>query len=122
MQAAVMQAAQIEATYQAGGALARAYMNLRSEMLLILQPQELADLRAEFDRLFPVVDAPPPYTPVLPETTAAGLSEAMTSARVGLAQLQGWIQGLIDELTLEKRLQLEAEAKAKRAPTGFTPP
>jgi hypothetical protein len=41
---------------------------------------------------------------------------------MGLRKLQGWIQGLIDELTLSERLRLDAEAKAALAnkpATGF---
>jgi hypothetical protein len=62
MQAMVTQAAQVEATYQAGGALARAYLSLREEMLRILEPDALADLREECLRLFPVIDEPPDYS------------------------------------------------------------
>jgi hypothetical protein len=124
MQAMVTQAAQIEVTYQSGKALARAYLSLRDEMLRILEDESLAGLRAECERLFPVIEDPPPFHPGMLQSTAAELSEAANEAQLGLRKLQGWIQGLIDELTLEQRLRFEAEARAAqgvRPPTGFQP-
>jgi hypothetical protein len=125
MQAMVMQAAQMQATYQAGQALARAYLSLRSEMLEILEPDGHVELREECERLFPVFEEPPPYAPAFHEATSAKLSAAANEARLGLLKLQGWIQGLIDEATLHERLRLEAEAKvaqANRPRTGFQKP
>jgi hypothetical protein len=125
MQAMVTQAAQVEATYQAGGALVRAYLSLRAEMRRILAPDALAELREEFERLFPLLEEPPPFSPgALPQTTAARLAEGAHEAQLGLRRLQGWIQGLIDELTLEERLRFEAEARVAQAShpqTGFHP-
>ena len=122
MRAMVTQAAQVEATYHAGGALVRAYHGLRAEMFLILEPEALADLRAEFQRLFPSLGEPPMFSPALAVATQARLAEAASEAQLSMRKLQGWIQGLIDELTLDQRLRLEAEAKAKEAAmprTGF---
>jgi hypothetical protein len=121
--AMVMEAAQVEATYQAGEALAGAYLGLREEMQRLLEDAGLANLRVEFDRLFPTVDTPPSYSPALPESTEAKLAAAATEALIGLAKLHGWIQGLIDEQTLDERMRMDAEEKAKlegRPPTGFT--
>jgi hypothetical protein len=122
MQAMVTQAAQVEATYQAGGALARAYLSLREEMLRVLEPDALVELRKECERLFPVIEEPPDYSHTLPRSTAAKLSTAANEAQLGLRKLQGWIQGLIDELTYEDRLRVEAEVRAAQAskpPMGF---
>jgi hypothetical protein len=123
MQAMVTQVAQTEATAQAAAALVRAYNDLRGEMLLIIQPEALADLRAECERLFLELKEPAPFQPAYGEpTSVAQFARYASEAHVGLQKLQGWIQGLIDELTLERRLVLEAEAKAKTAaqpPTGF---
>ena len=102
MQAMVREAAQVEATYQAGGALTRAYLSLRSEMLLILEAPELAGLRSECERLFPLIEDPPRYAPALADETSARLAEAASEALIGLRRLQGWIQGLIDELTFHE--------------------
>jgi hypothetical protein len=43
---------------------------------------------------FPTVDAPPPHSPALPESTGAKLAAAANEAQLGLAKLHGWIQGL----------------------------
>jgi hypothetical protein len=121
--AMVMEAAQVEPTYQAGEALAGAYIGLREEMQRVVEDAGLANLRVEFDRLFPTVDAPPSYSPALPESTGAKLAVAANEAQLGLAKLHGWIQGLIDEQTLDERMRMDAEEKAKlegRPPTGFT--
>ena len=122
MRAMVTAAAQTEATYQAGIALVKAYLNLRGEMLKILEPETLGQLREECARLFPHMEFPPPYSPTLPLDTSAKLADAAHQAQTNLRILQGWIQGLIDELTLEQKLRFEAEAKiaqASRPPTGF---
>lgn len=123
MQATVMQAAQGEANYQAGEALTGAYVGLREEMQRVLEDAGLAELRVEFERLFPTLDVPRSYSPALPESTGAKLAAAANEAQLGLRKLHGWIQGLIDEQTLDERLRMEAEEKAKlasRPPTGFT--
>jgi hypothetical protein len=125
MQAMVMQAAQTEATYQAGGALVLAYLRLRAELLKILEPEPLAELREEFARIAPHMEFAPPFSPLLAAETSAKLADAAHQAQTNLRVLQGWVQGLIDELTLEQRLRLEAEAKAAQAnrpPTGFQKP
>jgi hypothetical protein len=122
MQAMVTSAAQAEATYKAGNALVKAYLSLRGEMLRILESDALADLRIEFSRLFPTIEYAPPYSPAFGPTTSARLAEVAHDAQISLRSLQGWIQGLIDELTLEQRLRLDAEARAALAakpPTGF---
>jgi hypothetical protein len=74
--AMVMEATQVEPTHQAGEALAGAYLGLREEMQHVLEDAGLANLRVEFDRLFPTVDAPPSYSPALPESTEAKLAAA----------------------------------------------
>lgn len=125
LQAMVTAAAQTEATNQAGAALTLAYLRLRAEMLKILEPEALAELRVECERLFPHLEIPPPYSPAPSATTSAKLSAAAHEAQINLRRLQGWIQGLIDELTLQERLRLEAEAKAAQASrpqSGFQRP
>ena len=122
MQAMVTRAAQVEATYQAGQALVRAYLSPRDEMLKILEPDALAELRAECQRLFPDIEDPGGFSTTLPRVTSARLAAAAHEAQLKLRTLQGWIQGLIDELTFEQRLRVEAEAKAAQAsrpPLGF---
>ena len=123
VQAMVNEAAQVEATRDAAGALVRAYLGLRDEVLLSLQSADLKELRDEFDRLFPLLANPPPFNPNFDVVRShTQLAAAAEEAQLSLRRLGGWIQGLINELTLGERLRLEAETKAKlerRPPTGF---
>jgi hypothetical protein len=123
MQAMVTEAAQTEATYHAGIALVRAYMGLRNEMSLILEGEGLESLREESDRLFPSLPEPEPFKIGFdPINSQAKLLAAANEALINLRQLGGWIQGLINELTLEQRMRLDAEERAKlqsRPATGF---
>jgi hypothetical protein len=51
------------------------------------------------------------------------LASAAEEAQMRLRLIGGWIQGLINELTLAERMRLEAEASAKFAAkpaTGFS--
>src|SRR5262245_4048774 len=125
MQAMVTQAAQVEATSEAGGALTRAYLRLRGEMLRILASDGLEGLREEFTALFPTIEEPPDHRQQLPKSTSAQLSAAAAyEAQMGLRKLQGWIEGLIHELTYKDRLRVEAEVRAAQAGkprTGFQP-
>jgi hypothetical protein len=58
LRAAVMKAAQVDATYEAAPALIRTYNSLREEMEQIFQPEGLEDLRGELERLFPPMYEP----------------------------------------------------------------
>jgi LmbE family N-acetylglucosaminyl deacetylase len=116
MHGMVSRAALMETASQAGGALARAYLGLRDEMLLSLDTEELTPLREEFERLFPVMEVPEPHDPHWDvQRSGTRLMEAAMEAQLHLRRLEGWIQGLIDEMTLEQRLRLrmDAEEKAK---------
>jgi hypothetical protein len=122
VQAMVTEVAQTEATYKAAGALVRAYLSLRAEVILIMAAEELSDLRGEAMRLFPEIGEPAPFTSAGQPQSHEVLETAATEALSRLRQLGGWIQGLINELTLDQRLRLEAEAKAKleaHPGTGF---
>ncbi len=108
-----LNAAQIEATHNAVGALCRAYNGLCREMTFeILGEESVSGLRSEFVRLFPEI-----AEPQSPQGDA--YRKAAIEAHLGLGRLQGWVQGLIDELTLETRLRLDAEAQANKPPVGF---
>ena len=52
----VTQASQTEAVRDSAAALVHAYMGLRTEMLGLLEPEELRELREEFERLFQPLD------------------------------------------------------------------
>jgi hypothetical protein len=114
VQAMVTEAAQTQATMNAAVALVRAYMGLRNEVLLITEAEDLKELRDECERLFPVLGEPP--------RVAHQLDTGAAEALLNLRKLGGWIQGLINELTLEQRMRMEAEERAKlqdRPSTGF---
>jgi hypothetical protein len=112
--------AQIAATHEAAAALARAYMSLRNELLAILADHGLPDLRQECTRLFQ--DIPEPVIGDPHPTSRLRVASAASEAQLGLRQLQGWVQGLIDEQTLREQQRLDADARARvehRPPTGF---
>ena len=115
---AMVSAAQQEATGFAGGPLIRVYNSLVDEMSTILeQASGTRELRDELKRLFTYLDEPPALD-------QRAQLVAATEALLKIKQLAGWVQGLIDELTFEKKLKLEAEATAKlaaRPRTGFSP-
>jgi hypothetical protein len=113
VRAMVIGAAQVEATEGAALALVRAYAGLREEMLHVLESEALGPLRDEFERLFTTMEEPEPFHPYRGAVGHAELASAASEAQVNLLKIQGWIQGLVDELTLEQRLRLEAEEKAK---------
>lgn len=118
----MVEAAQIEATHESVGALVKAYSSLRDEMLLLLKDAGLNDLCEEFARLFPVILMPAQEVIAAWPNTFLEAAARATEAQLGLRKMGGWIQGLIDEQTLEMRLRLEAEEKAKRESkpaTGF---
>jgi hypothetical protein len=108
-------ASQVEATHDASIALVRSYTGLRAELLRILEPETLGDLHDEFERLFPEMDEPLPWHTLRGQQGLVELAAAASEARINLQKLQGWIQGLIDELTLDQRMRMEAEEAAKLA-------
>src|SRR5579875_381755 len=121
LRAMVTAAAQTEATHLAAKALVNAYRSLCGEMLFVLEGDELAGLNGEFRRLFPPLPEPPQVFTAVPDTVAQ-VAAVAAEAQMGLRRMEGWIQGLIDEQTLELRLRLEAEEKAKleaKPKTGF---
>jgi hypothetical protein len=107
-------------------ALTESYGQLRIEVLGLVSG---TDEEEEFDRIFP--DIP---TADVPNMRLAGNSgkqqhanlesEALRATAL-LAQLAGWVEGLIDEQLLERRIHAEAEAKARleaKPRTGFRVP
>jgi hypothetical protein len=109
----VIAAAQVEATHFAAGALARAYVGMRGELLAALQPNSLSELRDEFERLFEPLEIPEPFNRFV--GNAEQLAQVAVEAQLSLRRLEGWIQGLIDELTLDQKMRMEAEETAKLA-------
>ncbi len=122
MQEMVTRAAQTEAVRDSAAALVHAYSGLRGEMLGVLAPDELRELREEFERLFQPLEEPEPFNLRFGESSHVRLASAAEEAQMLLRMVGGWVQGLINELTLEQKIRLEAEAKARlesKLSTGF---
>jgi hypothetical protein len=103
-------------------ALTESYMRLRGQVLKFVKG---SDLEAEFESTFPeikITERPPSD----PFEVQAAIQEGKFPARQAqslLAQLAGWIGGIVREMTLEQQMRLDAEARAKQAakqPPGFT--
>jgi hypothetical protein len=86
--------------------LADAYPRIRQEVAEAVGDEYVAEL----DRLFP------------PELSTAGRPWGVQAAEAKsrMAQLGGWLDGMVDAAVLGQRIQAEAEAKARQ--TGFTAP
>jgi hypothetical protein len=104
-------------------ALTHGYLNLRTQ---ILDAVRGSSLEAEFILSFPEFTPADP-----PDMRAAGnlgrqqhadIDAFGRRAKMLLGQLAGWLQGLIDEQTLEQRLKFEAEARIahEQRRTGFS--
>ena len=109
----------IEADGASAPALTESYMRLREQVGNVLA----GDLSDEFNATFPSIDLVQPPTSPQPHATAAWrvtAEPAARRARALLGQLAGWIDGLIEEQTLERRIRMEAEELAKRQRPGFT--
>jgi hypothetical protein len=74
-----------------------------------------SSLANEFLQLFPVLERLNPFNPNFPQETTVKLKAGAAAALVHLKQLGGWLQGLIDELTYEQRMRVQAEENAKQA-------
>jgi hypothetical protein len=112
----VSAATQMEANHLTAVALTRAYASLREEILLGLRGL----MREEFERLFEPLAIPADYNPNASDP--ATWTQLAVKALLSLRTLEGWIQGLIDQATLEQRMRIEAEEKAKweaKRPPGF---
>jgi hypothetical protein len=99
-------------------------MRLRGQVADLVEGSEL---QHEFEATFPAIDlAKQPTSHQLGEIGLA-LEQGKFPARQAqslLAQLAGWIGGLVREATLEKQMRFNAEAYAKEArkgPVGFHP-
>ena len=116
-------AAAVQATPESADALVGSYNRLLAN---VRQLAVDASLETEFDGLFTPVAASAPLSPglvgrsMLQNRSAAEVAAASASAM--LAQLAGWVDGLIAEQTLEARIKAEAQARVaaeQKPPTGF---
>jgi len=112
---AMLSAAQIEPTADAGRALVRAYNNLVIEGSGVLT-RASAELKQDYERLFPPLEEPDDHL------NATRMAQGAAEASLKIRLLGGWVQGLIDELTMDQRMRMEAVEMAKvgtKPPTGF---
>lgn len=112
---AMVTAAQVAVSPSVATALVKSHNVLVGEMQLALQEASQTDLEAEFSRLFPLLPGPT-------GSRDDYRFEAASAAALSLAQMGGWIQGLIEEATFDQRMRVEAEERAKMATkpaTGF---
>jgi hypothetical protein len=103
----------------AAPALTESYMRLREQILKMLDG---GDLSAEFNESFPeieIVGSPGRHPRDVALAQMAHTVDARR-AQTLLAQLAGWLDGLIQAETYEQRMRIEAEEKAKRQAPGFT--
>lgn len=118
-------AAAVPADASSARALTESYERLRRAI------RELVDgegLEEEFDQLFPeieIADAPSAVTTRSSLQRSVQLEGEARRATALLQQLSGWLDGMIQEQTLEQQIQANAEAYARqqnRPPTGFAAP
>lgn len=100
----------------AGKPLAEAYARFRTELLDALQQHP--DLVAEVEKMCPPLVASPPRD----NYDLFGHRAFTDRAAAALAQLRGWIQGIIDEAEMEANARAYAVAKLKEERgVGFKP-
>lgn len=88
-----------------GEGLVASYPRIREDVASAIDEAD----RAELERLFPA------------ELSTAGKPWGAQAGEVKLylSQMAGWIKGMIDAAVLDRQIQADAEAKAKRV--GFVP-
>ena len=106
-------------------ALTESYQRLRQTIRQLIEGE---GLEGEFDQLFPEIDiAEAPTARLAGRSGLQHNLELETDARRAstlLQQLSGWLNGMIQEQTLEQQIAANAEAYARqqgRPPTGFAP-
>jgi hypothetical protein len=95
-------------------ALVQSFDRLREQVKEFLSDDALR--LKEFDAAFPAIGSAPLPNEVGParQIQAAGTSLARAEqAAILLRQIGGWLDGLIQELTYDERLRLEAQEVAK---------
>jgi len=104
-------------------ALTESYVRLRAQGMELVKG---SDLETEFESMFPAIDvaeAPSRHPRVAAQSVITG-EPVPRQARTLLGQLAGWIGGIVRRMTLERQMELDAEARAKleaRKPPGFAP-
>ena len=94
-------------------ALAKSYGRLRAQVAATV---EGSSLEQEFEGAFPSADQVGrlPQEPQMLRSGGITHSQVARDAQALLAQLAGWVEGLIAEQTLERRLELEATERVKQ--------
>lgn len=115
-------AAAVEATGAAAVALTESYNRLRAQVGDLVGATDLAgEFEATFPELEPVEE--PGRHPREVEKAKLRGGFAAHRAQAQLGQLAGWIGGIVRSMTLERQMEMNAEATAKLAakrPPGFS--
>jgi hypothetical protein len=108
-------ASAVEADAASAPALTESYQRLREQVEKTLSGSDLlAEFQASFPEL-PTVEGPTGSEHPREVVSRARVAEsAARKARALLGQLAGWVDGMIAERTLEKRLQAEAVERVKQ--------
>lgn len=105
----------VEVDGHAAPALTESYTRLRGMVRDLVAASDPS--LAEFDAAFPeiqVVAIPTAQSPHSVVTQAMRNHPHATKAQALLGQLAGWVSGVINELTFEQRLRMEAEARVRQ--------
>jgi hypothetical protein len=117
-------AAGVKPTVHTAKELVDSYNHLHANVMVLASELGIGD---EFRNFFAGMETPPEFNPVLAARSAtknaAALETAGAAASVRLAELGGWIDGLVAEQTLNARIKADAEARVaaeQKPPLGFT--
>ena len=94
-------------------ALTESYARTRNEVRRLIADTQLV---SEFDAAFPEIEVVEVTSRDPWAVAQSGLvnEPAARRAKLLLGQLAGWVGGLIDEQTLDRRLQLEAQERVRQ--------
>lgn len=109
-------ATSVEPEGSSAPALTQAYARLRVQVRNLIGESDPS--LAEFDGAFPEIEVVELQILRDPADTMLHTMQHKphaTRAQVLLAQLAGWVSGLINDLTFEQRLRIDAEARAKQS-------
>jgi hypothetical protein len=117
-------AATLEPDDGAAAGLTESYNRLRQQALAVVDSAGLP--LDEFESLFPVIEVERMPTSLdAAAWQSAKFESAAKRANLLLRQMAGWFDGVVQTLTLERRLELEAKervAREAKPPTGFSSP
>lgn len=123
LEESIKAAAAIPADGAAAVGLTQSYGRLRGQVADLVSGTDLeAEFKATFPEL-PEVKGPVSNDPFEVQTAIQAGKVGARTAQAMLAQLAGWIGGIVRSMTFERQMELNAEAAAKLAakrPPGFS--